>query len=212
MLGYPLLLLSTYVHELGHGLTALLIGGSFLRLEVMANGSGVAFTITDGSVARAMVSAGGLLGPAVAAAVGFVVGRSAQRSRWMLIGIGVLALLSVAIWVRSLPGVLTALGLAAAVLVVALLVRKDPWPQLLLLFLSVQLALSVFSRGEYLFTSLSAMTGGRAMSDSDAIANALFGPYWFWGGVVGLFSVLVVAFGAWFFLRQSPSEKAAAVS
>ena len=209
VVGYPLLLLSTYVHELGHGLTALLIGGSFLELEVFANGSGVALTRSGGgAVSRALVAAGGLVGPAVAAGVGFVVGRSPTGARRMLVAVSALAVLSVLLWVRSLAGVLVALGLAAVCGVTALVVRRDPWPQLLLLFLSVQLALSVFSRGEYLFTSFASTGVGGLQSDSEAIATALVGPYWFWGGVCGLVSVAVLAAGVWSFLRGSRSADA----
>src|SRR3954447_21094772 len=40
-LARPLLLLSTLAHEMGHGLTALLLGGRFQRLEMWASGAGV---------------------------------------------------------------------------------------------------------------------------------------------------------------------------
>ena len=39
---YPLMLFSTLVHELGHGLTALLMGGSFKQMVIFSDGSGVA--------------------------------------------------------------------------------------------------------------------------------------------------------------------------
>ncbi|HSS52021.1 MAG TPA: M50 family metallopeptidase, partial [Thermoanaerobaculia bacterium] len=41
VLARPLLLLSTLAHEMGHGLTALLLGGRFQRLEMWASGAGV---------------------------------------------------------------------------------------------------------------------------------------------------------------------------
>lgn len=61
---YPLLLLSTYAHEMGHGLTALVTGGTFESLVMSADGSGVAYLrIPDSRRARAATSAGGLVGP-----------------------------------------------------------------------------------------------------------------------------------------------------
>jgi hypothetical protein len=42
---YPIRLFVTFVHEAGHGLAAILTGGRFVNLTVLANGSGVASTI-----------------------------------------------------------------------------------------------------------------------------------------------------------------------
>ena len=39
---YPFTLLSTWVHEMGHGISALLVGGHFLRLDIYADASGMA--------------------------------------------------------------------------------------------------------------------------------------------------------------------------
>ncbi len=41
---YPLRLFVSLVHELGHGLTAILTGGKFLTFQVFADGSGLAYT------------------------------------------------------------------------------------------------------------------------------------------------------------------------
>ena len=42
LLAYPLMLLSTLFHELGHGIAAVAVGGSFESLAIFADGSGVA--------------------------------------------------------------------------------------------------------------------------------------------------------------------------
>src|SRR5579859_70249 len=41
---YPLRLFVSLVHELGHGLTAILTGGKFLNFQVFPDGSGLAYT------------------------------------------------------------------------------------------------------------------------------------------------------------------------
>ncbi|NLE52113.1 MAG: hypothetical protein GX613_11975 [Chloroflexi bacterium] len=43
-LTYPLRLFVTMIHELGHGLAAILTGGSFLHFEVSRHGAGLAYT------------------------------------------------------------------------------------------------------------------------------------------------------------------------
>src|SRR3954469_19727839 len=69
----PLLLLSTLAHELGHGLTALILGGRFQRLEMWASGAGAAHLDLAGfgRIRAGLTLAGGLVGPSVAAALCF---------------------------------------------------------------------------------------------------------------------------------------------
>ena len=60
MLAYPLMLLSTLVHEMGHGVAALLVGGSFHQFQMWVDGSGVAMWSAEPSRWRlAVVAAGG---------------------------------------------------------------------------------------------------------------------------------------------------------
>ncbi|MEE8600018.1 M50 family metallopeptidase [Euzebya tangerina] len=210
LIAYPLILLSTFVHEMGHGLAAVVSGGDFVDLEVFSDGSGVARTATDGGrFQRAWISAGGLVGPAVAAAVGFVVGRRARLSRIVLVIGSAGVLLASLLWVRSLIGWLVALGLVLVSLAVALGIRQDHWSQLLVVFLSVQMALSVFSRSEYLFAEGAVTGAGVGLSDSSAIAEALIGPYWFWGAVCGLVSLAALALGGWIYLRGMIGDRTA---
>jgi hypothetical protein len=200
-IGYPLLLISTLVHELGHGVAGVLVGGDFDRFEMFANGSGVAHVVGyDGRIARAVVSAGGLVGPAFAAALGFALARGPRRARGMLVGLGAALLLADVLVVRNLFCWFFVTSFAAILLVVAL--RAKPWAsQLVLLFLSVQLSLSVFSRGDYLFTDRARTGAGDFPSDVAHMADALFLPYWFWGALCGAISVVVLALGVFTFLR-----------
>jgi hypothetical protein len=201
-IGYPLVLISTLVHELGHGITALLLGGTFQSFQMHADGSGVALVGGyGGRIARALVAAGGLCGPAIAAAVGFVLARRPGRSRWALGAAGALLLLIEVLFVRNLFG-LVFVGALAAVLLLIALRGSQTVAQLTLLFLSVQLALSVFSRGDYLFTPVA---GGGMPSDVANMASALLLPYWFWGLACALFSLLVLAVGGVTFLRAMPA-------
>ena len=195
MLAYPLMLLSTLAHELGHGVAAVLIGGDFERFQMWPDGSGVAFmSIADHRLAQAFVAAGGLLGPAAVAAVVFAVGRRARGARRCLLGMAVLLTLTVLLVVRGTFGIFFVVMLIVTCWLVARRASGDI-AQLVLIFFAVQLALSVFSRGDYLFTPVARTAGGTMPSDVGQIAQALWLPYWFWGGVCGLASVLVLAFG-----------------
>src|SRR6201995_1283858 len=62
---YPLELFTTWVHEMGHGLTALAVGGSFGYLQIFGNGSGLAHCRSAPGVPSALVALGGLLAPPI---------------------------------------------------------------------------------------------------------------------------------------------------
>ncbi len=193
LLSYPFLLLSTLAHEMGHGLTALVVGASFERLEIWSDGSGVATWNGElGRLGLALVAAGGLVGPAVAAGVAFLAGRTVRGARVCLAAMTALLVVVEVLVVRGLFGFLF---VALVVAVCALVAWKGSGEvvQLWLVFLALQLALSVFSRGEYLFTAVAETGAGTMPSDTGVIASALFLPYWFWGALCGAFSVTVVA-------------------
>lgn len=198
---WPLLWLSTLVHELGHGLTALAVGGRFESFMLWPDGSGVAsYRGAPGRLARAAVAAGGLLGPAVCAALLFVLGRHPGASRWAL-GLSGLGLLAAAVAVVRNPFG-WAFVVALALLLLVLAVRsRGPAAQFTAVFLAVQLSLSVFSRGDYLFTDTARTALGAAPSDVAVLAGALFLPYWFWGAAIALVSVAILALGLYAFLR-----------
>ena len=75
----------------------------------------------------------------------------------------------------------------------AIVYRGQGWiPRFTLVFLAVQLALSVFSRSDYLFTSVARTGAGPMPSDVAQMASALFLPFWFWGAACGALSLAVL--------------------
>ena len=75
--------------------------------------------------------------------------------------------------------------------------------QAVVALLGVQLALSVFSRADYLFTEVATTSSGGHPSDVANMAEALWLPYWFWGGLCALLSVAALVSGCWVFLVLS---------
>jgi len=61
----PIMFLSTWAHELGHGLGAIFTGGRFVSLTVFPDFNGLAQTATQTDFQRAMVILLGLLGPSI---------------------------------------------------------------------------------------------------------------------------------------------------
>ncbi len=198
---WPLLLLSTLAHELGHGLTALVLGGNFESFALWSDGSGRAlYSGSFGRLARAAVSAGGLVGPAVLAGLLFLAGRRGDWSRCALGALGVTLVIAEVLVVRNLFAWVFVGAVAGALLGVGLK-AKGAVAQLTAVFLAIQLSLSVFSRGDYLFTDTARTAQGSGPSDVAQIAQALFAPYWIWGALIGTLSTAILCLGLWSFLR-----------
>ena len=192
---WPLVLLSTLVHELGHGVAAIVAGGRFELLEVWSDGSGAAHYSGDfGRLASAFVAGGGLLGPAAAAAFGFAAGRSPRAARGGLLVLGAGLLVAEIMVIRTLFGLLF-VGLLAVTLIALGGWARPLIVQLVLVFIAVQLALSVFARGDYLFTRTAQTAAGPMPSDTAQMAAALWLPFWFWGALCGIASVAVLLLG-----------------
>lgn len=193
---YPFTLFATYAHELGHGLTALLLGGRFEELTLYLDGSGVAaWRGNFGPIRRAAVAAGGLVGPAFFGAGLFVVSRRIS-ARIVLIALTVFTAVVMVFFAN--PGfTVVALGvMATAVLTVARWSPRTGAPFLVQL-LALQLGLSVFRDLDYMFSPGGEVGGKLIRSDTAAIAEALFLPYWFWGALTAALSFAVVLFGLW---------------
>lgn len=190
---YPFTILSTWFHEMGHGLTAILTGGRFESLLLFPNGSGLAYHSGGGAFWNPLVAAGGLLGPPIAGALFILSGRNPKSSRRMLVILGLALLFSTLIWVRSLFGwiILPVVGL----LTLAIAFKAgESWRQVYVQFLGVQACISTYRQLDYLFMPAANVGGQQLLSDTGQIAAGWLLPYWFWGTLIALTSlVLLVA-------------------
>jgi hypothetical protein len=184
-LTYPLRLLITIVHELSHGLTALLTGGQFLRFVVFPSGEGLAHTAGGW---RLLVIPAGYLGAATFGAGLILAGRSARASRAVMAGLGG-ALLALTLlygtpsifspyWQSGLLTVVSGLALGGGFLWVA--ARATPgWTLSLLNLIAVQAGLTAFSDLVVLI-GLSTSFFSASTNDAQAMAAATFLPAAFW--------------------------------
>lgn len=188
---YPFTILATWFHEMGHGLMAVLLGGRFEKLLIFPNGSGVAYNsgaLFLGRIGRALVAASGPMGPPLAGAALILASRRFKTTQLSLLILGSLLILSAVIWVRSLFGLVAIPLLGLAILGIALRTRR--WVQgFTIQFLGVQACVSTFHQVDYLF---SRTAGPGLLSDSGQIAEQLFLPYWFWGGLMAITSLILL--------------------
>ena len=206
LIRYPLLLLGTWFHEMGHGITAMLLGGDFLYLEIYENGGGTAYSTISNSyvsqpLARALTAAGGLLGPTIAGALLIVSAkhnRSSLIALWALVSILIISLL---IWIKSLIAWIV-LGIIAVLLVIIILLKKKNITSLTILFLGTQCVFSSYLQIGYLFTKQFERDGQIQYSDTQVIASYVFGTYWMWGLLILLISVYVLYRSYRYYLRN----------
>ena len=112
---YPFQLLVTLIHELCHGLAALLTGGRFLNFTIAPNASGLA--ITAGGW-RWLVVPAGYLGAALFGGLLLVLTNrspSARERRWLATGLGLFFALMTLLFARNFTAI-TVGGLAALAL------------------------------------------------------------------------------------------------
>lgn len=206
MVQYPLLLLGTWFHEMGHGLTALILGGKFYYLEIYDNGGGVAYSnvatsYLEYSYARAITSAGGLLGPAISGAILIAAARNKVTSKivlWLLIAIMVLSL---CLWIHELLA-LVILSVFAAILFFIAILRVRNLEAFTLLFLGTQCVLSTYLQTGYLFTKQFERDGRIQYSDTQMIAAHLPGTYWMWAVLILLITVYLLYKSYRYYLRK----------
>jgi hypothetical protein len=135
---YPFQLFNTFVHELSHGLAAIVTGGSFRNFEVYSDGSGVAQSA--GGV-RWIISSAGYLGSALVGGALILITASGVSPRRVLLGLGIGLAIACVLFVRNFFGIASGLVIAGAIVAAGLRLEAR-WASWLLLFLAVQTALN----------------------------------------------------------------------
>ncbi|AFY30722.1 M50 family metallopeptidase [Calothrix sp. PCC 7507] len=189
---YPFTILATWFHEMGHGLMALLLGGQFQKLEIFSSGSGVAtyrIALSLGPIGPGLVAAAGPMGPPIAGAALILASQSFKTASLSLKILGGFLLLSTLVWVRSPFGFVAIPVLGLIILGIAL--KAPRWVQgLSVQFLGVQACVSTYHQLDYLF---SYSAGNLGLSDTAQMQKYLLLPYWFWGGLMAIASLVILA-------------------
>jgi len=194
---YPLTLLATWVHEMGHGLTALALGGEFTQLEIFRDGAGLATCWAREGWPEALVSLGGLLAPPLVGAAILGIVHGPRRARLLLGGLAVALVASVAVFVRSPTGVVAMPAVAAALGWAAWRLDGDH-RVVVAQTLGVVFALDTLTRMvSYVFMSEVEVDGEVRHSDIQNVADNLGGHYVMWGVAVTAVAVGLLALGLW---------------
>ena len=191
---YPFVILTTWFHEMAHGLAAMLVGWDFQRLVILPDGSGFAesYAPVEGDrFKRALVAAAGPLGPTLVGSL--LILASGRRRSWRpaLYTLAGALILSTLIWVRSPVGFVI-LPLVALILIGIARRGRPDLERFALQFLGILAALSMLRDWNYLFTESAVIGGRRVLSDTGAIEAALVLPHWIWAGLITVISALAI--------------------
>ncbi len=191
---YPFMILTTWFHEMGHGMTAMLMGQDFQRLLIYSDGSGVAESLvrSDSSAfTRAAIAAGGPLAPSMVGSVLILASAHERAWRPALWAVSLAIFVSVIVYVRSVAGY-AVLPLVGAGLALIAWKGRAGLVRFTLQFLGMLGAMSMLRDFNYLFTEEAVIGGRRMLSDTGQIEAALLLPHWMWAALILAVSALMV--------------------
>lgn len=188
---YPFRLFTTWAHECGHALAAVLVGGQVVAVTIAPDTSGLTHSLLPaGRLARGVVASAGYLGAAVVGCLLMAATRVERAASAVLGTVATLMLLSLGLWVRNLFGALVVLAWAAALIALA---RSGvgPAPRFGLGLLAVQVALNSVYDIRVLFLVAGA-------SDAVTMSELFLAPAWLWAGAwIAIAIALLIATLRW---------------
>jgi hypothetical protein len=190
----PLRWLTTWAHEVCHGLAALAVGGGTTRLDVFLDGTGLARTrVPVSRLPRAVVAGAGYPGASLLGAGLLALRKVPDGGTAGLFVLGLSVGLTVALWVRNGAGVAALLGVAAALTAGGMFLRPQQ-ADLVLTFVGAAIALNALTSVRALYGAQQVAGGKPVASDASVMAELLWLPSWVWATLwicVGLASLVL---------------------
>ena len=188
---YPFRLFTTWVHECGHALMTVLVGGRVMSITIAPDGSGLTESVIPaGRITAGLVASSGYLGAAIVGCLLLAATRIEKRAHLILVGLGACMLVTLVVWMRNPFG--AAVVLAWGVTLVALARRGiGNVPRLLLSLLAIQVALNSVYDIRVLFQI------DRGPSDAVTMARLFLLPSGVWAAGWMLVSVAMLGATLW---------------
>jgi hypothetical protein len=188
---YPFKLFTTWVHECGHALMIVLVGGRVTSITLEPDTSGLTQSLVPvGRVAGGLVASSGYLGAAI---VGCLLMAATRVEKWanvILLSLGACLFFTLVLWMRNLFGVGVVLAWGMTLVALA---RKGTGhaPRFLLSLLAVQVALNSVYDIRVLFQI------DRGQSDAATMERLFLIPSWMWATAWMLMSVAMLGATMW---------------
>jgi len=188
---YPFRLFTTWVHECGHAVMTVLVGGRVTSIIVRPDTSGLTISFVPvGRIAGGLVASAGYLGAAIVGCVLMAATRVEKSAHRILQGLGACMLITLVFWIRNPFGVGVVLAWGVALIALARRGSRDA-PRFLLSLLAIQVALNSVYDIRVLFLI------DRGPSDAATMARLFLLPSWMWATLWMLLSVTMLGATLW---------------
>jgi hypothetical protein len=192
LLLYPFKLFTTWIHECGHAVAAVLVGGRVMSITIQPDTSGLTQSLVPSTrFARGVVASAGYLG---AAMVGCLLMAATRVEKWahvILLGVGVCMLVTVLLWMRNLFGVAAVVAWGVTLIAMARRRKMANAVTFLLSLLAIQVALNSVYDIRVLFL----IDGGP--SDAATMARLFLAPAWMWATLWMVISIAMLCATIW---------------
>eukprot|EP00568_Trieres_chinensis_P000274 CAMPEP_0183308524 /NCGR_PEP_ID=MMETSP0160_2-20130417/22309_1 /TAXON_ID=2839 ORGANISM="Odontella Sinensis, Strain Grunow 1884" /NCGR_SAMPLE_ID=MMETSP0160_2 /ASSEMBLY_ACC=CAM_ASM_000250 /LENGTH=267 /DNA_ID=CAMNT_0025472379 /DNA_START=128 /DNA_END=928 /DNA_ORIENTATION=- len=175
---YPFTIFSTWIHEMCHGMAALIVGGRIHKLLIFADTSGLAYTsLPPGPSRYAFVVSAGYQGTAVVGFLLLLFRRTKRGPRSGTVALGLVMILSTAIWIRNVFGCiaipLIGIGLCLCGWKLPSARMRDVY-----VCVAVTCTWNAITSVHDLFGSAHYVNGDPTDTDAHSMGNAVGGPFW----------------------------------
>ena len=193
---YPFMIFSTWVHEMCHGIAAIMMGGYISRLEIFKDGGGFAITaVGDVNWRIGFISSAGYPGTSFTGCLLLLFRRTTLGPTIGTIGLGLALLLSCALYVRNWFGFFMLSGEGVFLLLSAWLLPAV-WLDNLYNFLAATCCLNGVDSIQDLFASSQGYVNGELVqSDAHSVAERWGFDYRFWAMVWLIMSFVAFVIG-----------------
>jgi hypothetical protein len=188
---YPFKLFTTWVHECGHAVATLLVGGRVTSITIQPDTSGLTHSLVPaGRLGGGIVTSAGYLG---AAAVGCLLVAATRVERWapiILRSLAICLFVTLVFWMRNVFGIVVVLAWGVTLMALS---RKGVVhaARFFLGLLAVQVALDSVYDIRVLFLI------DRGPSDAVTMQHLFLLPAWLWASIWMLMSVAMLGATLW---------------
>ncbi|MBT8495236.1 MAG: M50 family metallopeptidase [Deltaproteobacteria bacterium] len=180
---YPFKLFATWLHEMSHGLTMMVVGAGFDHLEIYRDSSGLAYgSRSVGAAANATIASAGYVGTAAFGAAFLILGQGQRGARSILGSLAAALAISALLWVQGTFAIVAVL-VAAAVFAGLAYFGTEKVAAFAVNFVAAQSCANAILDIRVLFRSNLVVGGEVVQSDAHSMAQATFGTPALWATV-----------------------------
>merc|ERR1712151_1351013 len=202
---YPFTIYSTWIHELCHGLAAILAGGSIDKLLIFPDTSGLAYTAAP-SNRRGFVASAGYQGTAVIGCLLLMLRRTKRGPRSGTMTISLLMIFSCLLWIRNAFGFIF-IFVMGIILIGCAWKLPSTYIRNVFIVLAVTCTLNAITSVNELFGASYAVNGQATSTDAHTMADIKGGSYLSWA-ILWLILAIILTFVGILFAIPGPDEVA----